>query len=150
MNCCRWGSEIARGMAYLTDMKLVHRDLATRNILIAGERKICKISDFGLTRDIYVDDAYWKRGAGKCKININDQFQKVSNIFPVPIKWMAPESLTDHVYTTKSDVWSFGIVLWEMCSLGCSPYPGISVVTLYRLLQVGYRMNKPPRCPNQL
>ena len=63
---------------------------------------------------------------------------------------MAPESLTDHVYTTKSDVWSYGIVLWEMVSLGSTPYPGITVVTLYRLLQVGYRMNKPPNCPNEL
>ena len=63
---------------------------------------------------------------------------------------MAPESLTDHVYTTKSDVWSYGIVLWEMVTLGSTPYPGITVVTLYRLLQVGYRMNKPPNCPNEL
>ena len=63
---------------------------------------------------------------------------------------MAPESLTEHVYTTKSDVWSYGIVLWEMSTLGSNPYPGINVVKLYKLLQVGYRMNKPPQCSNEL
>ena len=63
----RWAVQIARGMAYLADMKLVHRDLATRNILLATEDKVCKISDFGLTRDVYVSNTYWKKGSGKCK-----------------------------------------------------------------------------------
>ena len=56
-------------MAYLAEMKLVHRDLATRNVLIATDEKICKISDFGLARDVYVNDTYWKKGSGKCKID---------------------------------------------------------------------------------
>ncbi|KAK5645002.1 hypothetical protein RI129_006302 [Pyrocoelia pectoralis] len=120
--------QIANGMAYLSDIKLVHRDLAARNILLASE-KVCKISDFGLTRDIYQDDAYFKRSKGR-----------------VPIKWMAPESLSDHVYTNKSDVWSFGILIWELVTLGASPYPGIVVQSLFHLLKTGYRMERPENC----
>ena len=64
----------------------------------------------------------------------------------VPMKWMAPESLTDHLYTTKSDVWGYGILLWELLTLGSSPYPGVSPEQLFRLLQSGYRMDKPRGC----
>ncbi|KAL5281595.1 RET family protein [Megaselia abdita] len=120
--------QICKGMGYLTEIKLVHRDLAARNILLA-EGKICKISDFGLTRDIYEDSAYLKRSRER-----------------VPVKWMAPESLADHVYTTKSDVWSFGILCWELITLGASPYPGIPPQNLYHLLKNGYRMERPENC----
>ncbi|KYN39021.1 Proto-oncogene tyrosine-protein kinase receptor Ret [Trachymyrmex septentrionalis] len=111
---------------------LVHRDLAARNVLLATG-KVCKISDFGLTRDVYEDDAYLKRSKGR-----------------VPVKWMAPESLADHVYTSKSDVWSFGVLLWELVTLGASPYPGVDVHNLYNLLKAGYRMEKPSNCSHQL
>ncbi|KAK6628279.1 hypothetical protein RUM43_002091 [Polyplax serrata] len=124
--------QIAKGMNYLTDMKLVHRDLAARNVLVA-EGLICKISDFGLTRDIYEDDTYLKRSKGR-----------------VPVKWMALESLADHIYTTKSDVWSYGVVLWELVTTGSSPYPGIAGQNLFHLLKSGYRMEKPPNCSNEL
>lgn len=124
--------QISKGMAYLADIKLVHRDLAARNVLLATG-KVCKISDFGLTRDVYEDDAYLKRSKGR-----------------VPVKWMAPESLADHVYTSKSDVWSFGVLLWELVALGASPYPGVDVHNLYNLLKAGYRMEKPPNCSQQL
>ena len=66
--------------------------------------------------------------------------------FLVPIKWMAPESLTDHLYTTKSDVWGFGILLWELVTLGRSPYPGVRHDQLLGLIQSGYRMGKPRGC----
>merc|ERR1719369_1982520 len=115
-------------MTYLASMKLVHRDLAARNILLA-EGNICKVSDFGLTRDVYVDEAYWKKGDGK-----------------LPMKWMAPESLTDNIYTTKSDVWGYGVLLWELVTMGSSPYPGISHHHLARILQAGYRMTRPKGC----
>lgn len=68
----------------------------------------------------------------------------------VPVKWMALESLADHVYTTKTDVWSFGVLLWELVTLGASPYPGVAVHNLFHLLRAGYRMEKPENCSHQL
>ncbi|EDW03818.1 uncharacterized protein LOC6561746 [Drosophila grimshawi] len=120
--------QICKGMNYLTELKLVHRDLAARNVLLA-DGKICKISDFGLTRDVYEDDAYLKRSRDR-----------------VPVKWMAPESLADHVYTSKSDVWAFGVLCWELITLGASPYPGIAPQNLWSLLKTGYRMERPENC----
>ncbi|XP_071536347.1 proto-oncogene tyrosine-protein kinase receptor Ret isoform X2 [Panulirus ornatus] len=124
--------QICKGMAYLTNMKLVHRDLAARNVLLA-EGKVCKISDFGLTRDVYEADLYLKRSKGR-----------------VPVKWMALESLVDHMYTSKSDVWSFGVLLWELVTLGTPPYPGVSPERLFSLLRAGYRMEKPENCSQEL
>ena len=69
---------------------------------------------------------------------------------PVPVKWMAPESLIDHMYTTKSDVWGFGVLLWELVNLGSIPYPTIAVENLYDLLKGGYRMEKPTNCSQEL
>ncbi|XP_058819026.1 uncharacterized protein LOC131681941 [Topomyia yanbarensis] len=124
--------QISKGMAYLTEIKLVHRDLAARNVLLA-EGKVCKISDFGLTRDVYEDDAYLKKSKDR-----------------VPVKWMAPESLADHIYTTKSDVWAFGVLCWELITLGASPYPGIPPQNLYTLLKQGYRMDCPKNCSEEI
>jgi proto-oncogene tyrosine-protein kinase Ret len=124
--------QICKGMSYLTEMKLVHRDLAARNVLLA-EGKICKVSDFGLTRDVYEDDAYLKKSKDR-----------------VPVKWMSPESLADHVYTTKTDVWSFGIVGYELITLGATPYPGIPPQNLYHLLRSGYRMERPENCSPEI
>lgn len=124
--------QVCKGMAYLADMKLVHRDLAARNVLMA-EGKVCKISDFGLTRDIYEDDAYLKKSKDR-----------------VPVKWMAPESLSDQVYTTKSDIWSFGVLCWEIITLGASPYPAVPLQNLYSLLMSGYRMARPNNCSEEM
>lgn len=124
--------QICKGMAYLAEIKLVHRDLALRNVLLA-DGKICKISDFGLTRDVYEDDAYLKKSKDR-----------------VPVKWMSPESLADHVYTTKTDVWSFGVVGWEIITLGATPYPGIPPQNLYHLLRNGYRMQRPENCSTEI
>ncbi|CRK98429.1 CLUMA_CG011787, isoform A [Clunio marinus] len=132
----RFSFEISCGMAHLAKLKLVHRDLAARNILL-NEQKCCKISDFGLMRNV-------------CKSC--NTYAKCSDD-KIPIKWLPPEALTAaEEYTTKSDVWSFGILGYELVTLGGSPYPSIIATQgefLFQLLN-GARMKCPTNCSQQL
>uniref|UniRef100_A0A803Y393 receptor protein-tyrosine kinase n=1 Tax=Meleagris gallopavo TaxID=9103 RepID=A0A803Y393_MELGA len=118
--------QIAKGMEFLESKSCIHRDLAARNILVT-HGKVMKICDFGLARDVMNDSNYIVQG------NVR-----------LPVKWMAPESLFEGMYTMKSDVWSYGILLWEIFSLGVNPYPGIQVdVNFYKLIKSGFKMDRP-------
>ncbi|KAL9930191.1 PDGF- and VEGF-receptor related isoform 7-T9 [Glossina fuscipes fuscipes] len=128
-----WAFQVACGMEYLSSKKVLHGDLAARNILLC-EDNIVKICDFGLARSMYKSDNYKKQGEA-----------------PLPIKWLALESLSDHIFSTYTDVWSFGIVLWEFFSLAKVPYPGMDPnQSLYLKLKDGYRMEKPPYANDDL
>ncbi|XP_071098324.1 fibroblast growth factor receptor homolog 1-like [Haliotis cracherodii] len=124
--------QIAKGMAHVATHNIIHRDLAARNILL-GLGNVCKISDFGLSRDMEGSDEY-----------------EVSSMGPLPIRWMSPESLTDGLYTLKSDVWSYGVLLWELVTLGASPYSGQSARQVMMSVKEGRRLEKPDCCSDHV
>uniref|UniRef100_A0A8B9MPT3 receptor protein-tyrosine kinase n=1 Tax=Accipiter nisus TaxID=211598 RepID=A0A8B9MPT3_9AVES len=121
---------IGSGMKYLSDMSYVHRDLAARNILV-NSNLVCKVSDFGMSRVLEDDPeaAYTTRG-GK-----------------IPIRWTAPEAIAYRKFTSASDVWSYGIVMWEVMSYGERPYWDMSNQDVIKAIEEGYRLPPPMDCP---
>ncbi|XP_070536963.1 fibroblast growth factor receptor 4-like [Ptychodera flava] len=122
--------QIARGMSFIASRKCIHRDLAARNILL-GKDRCCKISDFGFARQ--GNDSFVQRPAAQTRL---------------PIRWMALESLVFSIYTTESDVWSYGVVLWEIVTLASTPYGKWQASEVVRKIKDGYRLPKPNHCSN--
>ncbi|XP_060072094.1 proto-oncogene tyrosine-protein kinase ROS-like [Ylistrum balloti] len=127
---------VARGCKYLEEMHFVHRDLAARNCLVSSKTPadmVVKIGDFGLARDIYKNDYYRKEGEGL-----------------LPVRWMSPEALVDGVFTTQSDIWAFGILIWEVMTFGRQPYPARTNIEVLHYVRSGGQLEQPEGCPEEL
>ncbi|KAM4628672.1 tyrosine-protein kinase ZAP-70 isoform 1-T3 [Polymixia lowei] len=125
--------QVSIGMKYLEEKNFVHRDLAARNVLLVNQQ-FAKISDFGLSKALGADDNYYRaRTAGKW-----------------PLKWYAPECMTHHKFSSKSDVWSFGVTMWEAFSYGGKPYKKMKGPEVIRFIENGERMECPTGCPDRM
>lgn len=127
----RFAYHISLGMEYVASKGIIHRDLASRNILVSKD-KICKIADFGFARRLSDDCAYERTSAT-----------------PVPVKWMAPEALVENRFTSKSDVFSFGILMWEIVTLGATPYGYLDSSQVYKKVIKGDRLDRPAHCKEE-
>ncbi|KAM7394978.1 hypothetical protein PAMA_006628 [Pampus argenteus] len=124
-------AQVAAGMAYLELQNYIHRDLAARNVLV-GENNICKVADFGLAR-VFMQE--------------NENVYEPKEGMRLPVKWTAPEAFNENKFTIKSDVWSFGILLYEIMTFGQMPYKGMTNQMVVQKTTLGYRLPCPPDCP---
>ncbi|KAK9531194.1 hypothetical protein VZT92_010636 [Zoarces viviparus] len=124
-------AQVASGMAYLELQNYIHRDLAARNVLV-GENNICKVADFGLAR-VFMKE--------------NENVYEAREGTKFPVKWTAPEAIHDNKFSIKSDIWSFGILLYEIMTFGQMPYLAMTNYQVVQRVPTGYRMPSPPNCP---
>ncbi|XP_019911918.1 ephrin type-A receptor 7 isoform X2 [Esox lucius] len=143
---------IAAGMRYLSDMGYVHRDLAARNILV-NSNLVCKVSDFGLSRVIDDDPEAVYTTTGKMQDVMNVIFTPATDLRfteqggKIPVRWTAMEAIQYRKFTSASDVWSYGIVMWEVMSYGERPYWDMSNQDVIKAIEEGYRLPAPMDCP---
>ena len=132
-----FGYQVALALSFLEHHGLLHRDLATRNVLLTDEQQLeCKLADFGLSRAVAAGSDYYRRTTGKSA--------------PIPVRWMAPETLEDGVSTINSEKWSFGVLLWEIFSFGLRPYIGVQNHEIAKHIREGHRLEQPQLCPDEI
>eukprot|EP00118_Oscarella_pearsei_P010123 m.60883 g.60883 ORF g.60883 m.60883 type:complete len:217 (+) comp34949_c0_seq12:1799-2449(+) len=125
----RYILDVLAAMVYLSQRSFVHRDIAARNVLVSRTEQ-CKLSDFGLSRELDTPESTYVSTGGR-----------------VALKWAAPEAFGDHRFTSASDVWSFGVLMWEVLSFGEAPFDNLSVQRTVMYLAQGNRLDKPEICP---